>query len=220
MIPGSRHLVLVLLASALAACGGPKAEINVAKRLSDSPTIAVVVFASQPVNAMHHTVPIPSAETNAAVDAEVAKLESHLQQHAGFQVKPLTETSAMLAEVSTASCPQSWRCAAGTAVLGDDGEQLKKAVIPPDTAASLCQTLGVDYVMAVYTEWWLAAGFKKKTKVKAVFKIYDAQGKVVVDATSQGYAPAGVFPAGPKAVVQFDLAADQAFQVFARELGK
>ena len=129
-------------------------------------------------------------------------------------------TAATIAPLSTGSCPDSWACTDGAGIFTGDVEVLKMGGMPPETAKALCEQLGVDHVMGIYTEWWLVSGFKKKTKVKASISIYNAQGEVVVQGTSQGYAPAGVFPAGPAAVKSFDSATAQAFQMFVQEMSK
>lgn len=213
-------LVALAAALALAACGGPKAEISVAKSMPANPSIAVVQLAVETVNPMHHTVPIPPTDTIAAVDGEVATLEHYLKDSGGFTVKPVSEAADILQGAATGSCPESWACSKGTQVFAKDTDSLMKGGIPPATATALCEQLGVDYVMGVFTQWWLVAGFKKQTKVKASYRIYNAKGEIVIEGTSQGFAPAGMFPAGPRAVQSFNSATDQAFLTFVQELAK
>lgn len=62
----------------------------------------------------------------------------------------------------------------------DDRGQLVKTKLPPELAARLCETLGVEAVAVIYSEWLVVTGGMiptSKPHTKNVMSLWDAQGR-------------------------------------------
>jgi hypothetical protein len=167
-------LLAVILSFAFAACG---AAFFVQKDKADAvKKVALVQYAINP-----HMLLGPAAVDDAKFNVAAKNVESFGKELGNtYQVVPSADLLANPAY--TGGGKDKWDgyySGKGMHYFSADEDSLTQATLTPDVAKKLCETLGVDGVVAIYDSWNIqtfAMGFKGHSLPQYTINMYDKDG--------------------------------------------
>jgi hypothetical protein len=162
----------------LAACGQ---KFFVAKDKADAvKKVAVVQYVINP-----HILLGPAAAEDAKTTVAAKNIETFAKELGNkYQVVPAADVLSNAGYTGAGGKPawEGYYTGKGLHYFSPDEDQLQNATLAPETAKKLCESLGVDAVVAVYDSWRVqtfAMGFKGHSLAEYAINMYDKDGNRV-----------------------------------------
>ena len=185
----NRNILLSITALALAGCGGGRAHNKSALEAyrTNKGSVAVVSFSVNDYAKVLTNYNVSGSDVSKLIDSKLEEMvtltEQKLSTH--FNVKPTSEFAAS-DDFRKAASGQQFEVYAPRygdkplPIFAAERGELIKAQMTPEQAKQVCNTLGVDMIMVIYSEWATQTGGivpTTKPVTKNVVSIFDKSGE-------------------------------------------